>query len=373
MIIEPAIVSIGTSVPEHKVRQESFLSFMTSLYPDSREMRLKMRRILLGSGIETRHSVLGDFKIDTELPALFNSSNGLREMPGIRARMAEYEKHAFPLSAKAVEDALNKASWIRPSEITHLVTFSCTGMYAPGIDMQLIEHFGIPTSAERFNINFMGCYAAFNALKTAYHICRSQPEAKVLLSGVELCSLHFNNLQNDDQLVANSIFGDGSSAVIVTASGNIPISDRRALKLNSFHADFSSKAKQQMIWNVGDSAFDLRLSSQVPDSINTDIASLVDKLLEKEELTMNDIDHYAIHPGGVRILNACEKGLQISSEKNAHSYEVLKNFGNMSSVTVLFVLQKYLDSFKYEDIGKNVLSCAFGPGLTIESLIAKVI
>jgi predicted naringenin-chalcone synthase len=246
-------------------------------------------------------------------------------------------------------------------------------MYAPGIDIQLIEALGIPTSAERYNINFMGCYAAFNALKTAYHICRSQPEAKVLLSGVELCSLHFNNLQSDEQLVANSIFGDGSAAVIVTAAANLPISERRSLKLDGFHADFSSHAKQQMIWNVGDSAFDLRLSSQVPDSINSDIAALVDKLLDKEELSREHIDHYAIHPGGVRILQACEKGLKIDASKNENSYSVLKENGNMSSVTVLFVLQKYLDGFTNEDVGKNIMSCAFGPGLTIESLIAKVI
>ncbi len=373
MMHQPSVISIGTSVPEHKVRQDSFLDFMSSLYPDTRVNRLKMRKILLGSGIHTRHSVLGDFASDTGFPALFKRHETNPVMPGIRARMLEYEKHAFPLSLKAVDDAFDQVPWIRPSDITHVITFSCTGMYAPGIDIQLVEALGISSTVERYNINFMGCYAAFNAMKAAWHICRSKPDAKVLLSGVELCSIHFNNIESDEQLVANSIFGDGAAAMIMTSSENIPISERRSIAIESFHADFSASAKQLMLWNIGEHAFDLRLSPDVPDSITTEIPGQVAGLLDKNGIQLGHVDHFAIHPGGVKILQACEKGLGIDTARNAFSYEVLREHGNMSSVTVLFVLKKYLDHFGQKHCGEIILSCAFGPGLTTESMIAKVI
>lgn len=373
MLSIPSIVSIGTSVPEHKISQPAFLDFMRSLYPENRLTALKMRKILLGSGIDTRHSVLGDFDIHTSLPVLFRNRKEKVEMPGIRERMREYEQHAFPLSLKAVDDAFNRVPWLRPPDITHVVTFSCTGMYAPGIDIQLTEALGIATSAERYNINFMGCYAAFNALKAAWHICRSVPDAKVLVSGVELCSIHFNNIDSDEQLVANSIFADGSAAALVTASANIPLGDHVSFQLETFHSEFASAAASQMLWNIGSQSFDLRLSPDVPASISSEISGQISSLLNKNGIKISDIDLFAIHPGGVKILQACEKGLGIDAGKNENSYSVLRDNGNMSSVTVLFVLKKFLESLGTDDSGKKILSCAFGPGLTTESLIASVI
>lgn len=369
----PAIISIGTSVPEHKVSQEGFLEFMSSLYPDTRENRLKMRKILLGSGIANRHSVLCDFSSGNLTPVLFKQENGIRNVPGLKERMLEYEKHALPLSLKAVDDCFSKIGWINLSEITHVVTFSCTGMYAPGLDIEIIESTEIPTSAQRFNINFMGCYAAFNAIKTAWHICRADQSAKVLVAGVELCSLHFNNIASDQQLVANSIFSDGAAAMLITSSKNIPISENHSLLLKGFHADFSSKTKQQMVWNIGERAFDLRLSPDVPDSIFMEIKGMVDVLLRNEEVSMEDISRWAIHPGGVKILQACERALGISADQNNYSYQVLKNYGNMSSVTVVFVLNELMKELTQNDKGKKVMSCAFGPGLTVESMLAEII
>jgi predicted naringenin-chalcone synthase len=284
-----------------------------------------------------------------------------------------YQLHASGLCEKAVRECLVKLPSITLSSITHIITFSCTGMSAPGLDMQLVELLGLNRNVERTCINFMGCYAGINALKVANYIARSEPDAIVLLAGVELCTLHYQKNEKQDQVVANALFADGAAACIVSTKNLKSIKQSSSLSLQNFYAEFEPAGKDEMVWSIGDFGFDLRLSAFVPELIRKNIRSMMMKLLEKSGIHQDEIDYYAIHPGGLKILEACEHALQIPKIHNDISYEILRHYGNMSSVTIFFVLKEYLYSFKIEDAGKKLLACAFGPGLSMESMIAEVV
>jgi alpha-pyrone synthase len=368
---EPCIQSIGTAVPPHKIPQQVHHAILENANGMSRIEKLQLRKIYQGSGISYRHSVLSEFgHEDNPDNILFHPANHYPALP-VSHRMNLFEKHACELAEKAVTDCLDKLPVLKRSDITHIITFSCTGMSAPGLDIQLVERLNLERSVERTCINFMGCYAGINALKTAYHICRSQPDAVVLLAGVELCTLHYQKNDKQDQLVANAIFADGAAAAIVSMN-NYRNTESQGLSLQSFYAEFEPDGKDEMVWRIGDFGFDLRLSVYVPDLIKDSIDILMQKLFAKAEIKHEDISYYALHPGGMKILDACESGLKISKEQNEISYRVLREYGNMSSVTIFFVLNEYMKELGKEDAGKKILSCAFGPGLTMEAMIAEV-
>jgi predicted naringenin-chalcone synthase len=244
-------------------------------------------------------------------------------------------------------------------------------MYAPGLDIDIQERFSLSKSIERTCINFMGCYAGINALKTAHYIVRAQPDAVVLIAGVELCTLHYQKNHTQDQVIANAIFADGAAAAIVRNESNGE-NKSPALIMRKFYSEFEPAGIDEMAWKISDYGFDIRLSTYVPDLIRDNIEGLINKLFDHAGIEKNEIDLYAIHPGGVKILEACETALNIPQSANKFSYDVLNEYGNMSSVTVLFVLKKYLDSFSAKDKNKKILSCAFGPGLTMETMILDV-
>jgi alpha-pyrone synthase len=282
--------------------------------------------------------------------------------------MKAFEKNALSLSMIAIENCLENSD-IDKNEITHLITFSCTGMYAPGIDTEIIENLNLSKDIDRTCINFMGCYAAIVALKNAWHIARSKPQAVILIVGVELCSLHHSDSADPEQLIANAIFSDGASAVLLSAKPE----KKQILEVVDFYSVFAPDGKKDMTWRIGDISFELYLSSYVPKLLNKELEKLTEKLLEKVGIQKTDIHYYAIHPGGMAILKACEAALGIDSKQNECAYKVLNKFGNMSSVTVLFVLNELLGSIKKEDKDKNIISFAFGPGLTMESMLLKTV
>lgn len=369
--MNPHIVSIGTSVPANKFSQDQLCRFMESVLTLDRKERLIFKKIFSSSGIDTRHTVVTDFAKQKGEYSFFENTDTLEPAPQVSKRMQLYQQHALDLSIQAVNDCLSSLSFDK-KKITHLVTFSCTGMYAPGLDIDLVETLKLDPHVERTCINFMGCYAAFNALKSAYHIVRSEPGANVLLVGVELCSLHYINNSIQDQITANAIFADGASAVLVSADDELLKDSRTKLELKKFYSEFAYAGKDEMVWSIGDFGFTLRLSTYVPDMIRQGIKELTEKLFQRCGVSADDVSFYAIHPGGMKILQACEEALKITREHNSLSYDVLRNYGNMSSVTVLFVLKEYLDKLDAGDKGKNMLSCAFGPGLTMESMLLQV-
>jgi alpha-pyrone synthase len=359
------ITSIGTANPENKIRQSVIADFMSHAMGLNPEDERKLRALHRLSGIETRYSVLPDYGRTQHFEFY---PNGNEVFPTTKQRLALFQKHAVHLSVSSAEKCLSKLGDLRRSEITHLIVVSCTGMYAPGLDIDLVKALGLKSTIERTCINFMGCYAAFNAIKLANAFCDQHPHAKVLIVCTELCSIHFQRENTEDNLLANSLFGDGSAALLVEGNPRKGVS----LKPISFVCEIATQGEHDMAWTVGDFGFEMRLSSYVPDVIKNGIKKLTVSLLEKIGQEFSDISYFAIHPGGKKIVEAIETELGIAKEQNHFAYEVLRNHGNMSSPTVLFVLYEIVQSLHMADNGKKLLSFAFGPGLTMESTVLEI-
>ncbi|PWK28990.1 putative naringenin-chalcone synthase [Arcicella aurantiaca] len=356
------ITSIGTAVPENCFPQMQIAEFMASaLQMDEYDQR-KLKALYKTTKIAQRHSVLADYGKPYSAYQFYPQSPDLEPFPTISQRMIAYQKFALPLCLKAIEN-LN----IDTKGITHIVTVSCTGMYAPGLDIEIISALNLDTTIQRTAINFMGCYGAFNGLKMADTICKANPNAKVLVVCVELCTLHFQKKMEEDFLLSNALFADGAAAVLVESKGQ-----EKSLELHSFFCDLYFEGKQDMAWKVADFGFEMTLTSYIPKLVKLGIKSLIDRLLMNSGIANSAIDLYAMHPGGKAILEAIETALEITKEDNRYAYQVLRDYGNMSSCTVLFVLNEILKNTTEADKGKNILSGAFGPGLTLESMILRV-
>lgn len=361
------ITAIGTANPIHRFTQDTIADFMLRTMKLSDEERRKLKAIFRASGIAYRHSVLEDYGIQGDYP-FFSKVADKDEFPTTSDRAQKFQAEALALSVSAVNDLRKTHPSFLLKDVTHLVVISCTGMYAPGLDIDLVKALGLRTDVQRTAINFMGCYAAFNGLKVADAFCKSDPQAKVLVVCTELCSIHFQAPGTDDNLLANALFADGSAAVLVERES----SSETQLSLDSFHSDLSKTGTDDMAWKIGDFGFEMRLSSYVPEIIRGGIAALTQTLLNKINKGIHEINHFAIHPGGKKILDAIEEQLGITKEQNAAAYKVLRDFGNMSSATVLFVLKELVTQLTKKDEGSNVLSFAFGPGLTMESMVLHI-
>jgi predicted naringenin-chalcone synthase len=361
-----AIVSIGVANPQYKQNQQIMAEFIAaSLHLKPAEKKL-LKAVYRATGIEQRYSVLSDYSQPLgELKFFPNHPD--QSFPSTRERMNIYKEHALPLALQAIQTAMAALVNFDKSKITHLITVSCTGMYAPGIDIEIVQHLKLDASVKRTAIQFMGCYGAFNALKVADAICKAEPSAIVLVVCVELCTIHFQKSVTMDNLISNSIFADGAAAVLLQAQPSY----KKFFTLENFHSALLPQTQQAMAWDIGDQGFDLVLSSYVPEMIGSSIAAFVKQLLRQYGPAVPTLDFYAIHPGGMKILQACEQALQISKKQNAYAYQVLRSFGNMSSPTVLFVLKAIWDGLDALQHQKTILSCAFGPGLTCESMILK--
>jgi len=240
--------------------------------------------------------------------------------------------------------------------LTHLILVSCTGMVAPGVELQLMEKLGLGDDVERYCIHFMGCYAAFTGLKLADKIVRAEPEAKVLVVSVELCTLHFQKEYSDDNILANSLFGDGAAAALVMNS-------EKGLLINSYLSQVLREGERDMAWGIGDFGFEMKLSKYIPALLDKGITELKEAFEKKFRLSK--IQNFAIHPGGKQILQKVQEAFSLPPEINFHASEVLRQFGNMSSATILFVLDRMM---KDSNVEGEILSMGFGPGLTLETM-----
>ena len=359
------INDISTAVPEHQVSQTGILEFMVRCHNLDPGESGKLASLYKATGIRTRHSVLVDYKLQPEKFNFYPRNSDLEPFPGTAKRMEAYREFALPLALKAIK-GLDRDR--RLQQVSHLVVVSCTGMYAPGLDIEIIQSLGLPTSIKRTAINFMGCYAAFNALKIADAICSSDEKASVLIVCLELCTLHFQKEKTEINMLANSLFSDGCAALLVDPE---PVSDH-SLSMKSFYSDLALDAGSHMTWNIADKGFEMVLTPEVPETIRKGIKQLTENLFREMNMTHKDVDYYAIHPGGKKILEVIEEQLCIRKSENIHAYDVLRDFGNMSSPTILFVLKNLMKSLGPEDKGKHILSFAFGPGLTLESMVLKI-
>ena len=361
------ISAIGTATPQHRFEQNQILQFMTNAHQLNENGSARLKSLYELSGIEHRYSVLEDFGVEPGSYSFFGNEAGLTPFPSTLARGAIYEKYAKVVSQAAAEDLFSQLPDFDVKELTHLITVSCTGMYAPGLDIDIVIRLGLDKSIERTCINFMGCYGAFNSLKVADYICRAQPDAKVLIIDVELCTLHFQKESTLENWVSNSLFGDGAAAILVE--------DESARSLNTgflmktFYNELVTEAIENMAWRIGDTGFEMKLSSKIAKQISSKANAVTEKLLERAGLNLEDIQLLAVHPGGRRILEVCDEAFN-SSFCLQHSFNVLREFGNMSSASVLFVLKRILAEAK---AGQNLMSFAFGPGLTFESVVLQAI
>jgi len=360
--------------------------------------------------------VIEELTLDSEVaePQFFDAKTQRLLVPGTRVRNELYIEQATKLFVEAGRRALAACPGLDASEITHVVTVSCTGFYAPGPDYMLVRELGLAPSTQRYHLGFMGCYAAMPALRTAKQFVAADPDAVVLVVSAELCSLHLRTSSDPDTIVASSLFSDGAAAGIV--SSRPPVAGEKALNLDHFETVITPVGEGDMAWKIGDEGFEMVLSSYVPHIIDEHIEAALAPLLGRDEaltralaadvlaeagalaaeaqgrqgaqdggespgqvLTAASpgsplstaVAHWAIHPGGRSILDKTEAKLGLTEAQLLPSRETLRTNGNMSSATILFVMKAILDGEATAD-GDRVCAMAFGPGLTVESALMTV-
>ncbi len=356
------INKIGTATAPYKMMQKDVSSFMQNFYEISVDEKRKMALMYDRCGIETRYSAVPDYQLSFQKNELL-PKNKNEPFPSIDKRMELFFKVAPPMCVNAIKECLNQTDDLE--DITHLITVSCTGMAAPGLDLILMEQLNLPNNTHRTSVNFMGCYAVFHALKMANAFCAENEKHKVLVVSVELCTLHFQSNFSMDNVAANLLFADGAAATIVTSKPTYS----NAIELNSFYSQVVFSGKNDMAWHLSETGFLMTLSAFIPELIKTGIGNLLNGVLEQANLHKDNISNWAIHPGGRKIIETIQTELGLTNEDVAASFNTLKNYGNMSSATILFVLKR----MQQEARKGNVFACGFGPGLTLETLIANFV
>lgn len=361
------IQNIATVVPEQSYKQ-TFLRDRMKEYISDKEITQKIiHRIYSRSGIDKRHTVIRDFNANGD-PRFFFQQDGTMQTPSTGQRNAIYAEKGKQLFVETARRTLEENSSVEAGDITHIITVSCTGFFAPDPGFEIIKQLNLSPSTQRFHLGFMGCFAAFPAMKMAKSFCESLPDATVLVVCLELCSIHLQASEATDHLISASVFADGAAGMLITSQK--PSGSTYAL--SQFSTAIASESEKDMAWTIGDTGFDMVLSTYVPDIIESNLAESIQPLFDDYKLTPQQISHWALHPGGRAILDKVQKSFSLQAEKLTSSRKVLADFGNMSSATILFVLADLLQRPSTGDT-ESVLAMAFGPGLTIESGLLKKI
>ena len=334
---------------------------MQQVYCVSDVDRRKLRFLYQQCGIKQRYSVIPDYSKQLNEWKFYPQSENLEPFPSLEQRMTVYNKQAPRLSVDAIRDCLNHKH--DHKNITHLITVSCTGMSAPGLDLQIVEMMELNKNIFRTSINFMGCYAAIHAMKLADVICKAESNAQVLIVCTELCTLHFQREATMDNIASSLLFGDGSAAALIVSDNY----KDEGLTLDGFYSEVIPKGKRDMAWELSSTGFLMTLSGYIPDLIEEDFGGIVEKALLKQGVSIEHISDWCIHPGGKRILESIHKSLHFTNGQLQASYHVLEEVGNLSSATILFVMKKKMDEEKKID---KLFGAAFGPGLTVETFTA---
>lgn len=356
------IQHIETLTPEGAYSQEYASGKMQEWVDDERQRRL-IRALYRRSGIDKRHSVITSF--DKNLPGDFFplGSDGQRRELTTAERNQIYTRESKRLAVDLARQTIERCPGLDASEVTHVITVSCTGFCNPGPDYHIVNELGLSYATQRYNLGFMGCYAAFPGLRMARQFCEADPEAVVLVMCLELCTLHLQINGGEESMLANSLFADGAAAVIVSARQ--PQQDQSCYRFGAFHSGLIPSGIGDMAWTIGDHGFDISLSSYVPKIIGANIRDAVRPVLASRRFELEDITSWAVHPGGKAIVDKVAESLELDAEQVAASRKILRQYGNMSSATVLFVLQEILRQ-QDRPLQEDVCAMAFGPGLTVE-------
>jgi len=346
-----ALLGIGTATPEHTLCQ-SEASELAIRFNQNQISERAIRALYRRSGVKTRSSVLAD--VHGQLPCYDPGG----DVPTTAHRMHLFKEHAAALACKAVEKAIADAE-LTPSQITHLITVSCTGFLSPGIDYELIKHFGLSPDVSRTNVGFMGCHAAINAITIARSFAAQESSATVLVCCVELCTLHFDDQPDANGHVANALFGDGAAVLVIAQSNQDPI------EIKDTASRIIPDTSDLMSWTIADHGFRMHLSPTVPAVLSEVVPAWLDEWLGGFNLSIQEIPTWAIHPGGPRILGTLQSALELADDQTQISRDILAKQGNMSSTTLIFILEELIKL----DAPLPLIALAFGPGLAAEGLL----
>ncbi len=349
------ILSIGTANPAGRLSQAQSIALARALSPKSIPEGL-IEILHRRSGIQERGAAIIDPATGEQtLYQLGGPSGG----PSTAERLARYTQFASALAHRSSAIAFERAN-VAPSRITHIITASCTGFEAPGVDQLLVTSLNLKRNVSRTHIGFMGCHAAINCLAVARSIAAADASAVVLVCCVELSSLHMHFSDRPDQLVANALFADGAASAVVSRS-----SDTSLPEIHACSSWLFADSESSMSWKVGDHGFEMKLAQDVPDQLTRNVPHWLDTILDSCQLKRSDIQGWAIHPGGPKIVEGLAKVLSLPAAATEDSLSILRNHGNMSSATVLFILQDMMR----RDLPRPWVGMAFGPGLAAEAIV----
>lgn len=396
-----SILGLGTVTPEYGINQLEAAEMAKQLCCQTADQERLLAMLYRRSGVAFRHTVIlepsvhpnsqteqspvstqsidNDFESNTALldpspvclvpkttaqsfyqPALSEADRG----PTTDERMEFYERHVVDLGGRAAHQAM-ESSEQSIEGITHLITISCTGFCAPGLDVRLMHELGLNAETVRTHIGFMGCHGAINGLRVAKAYAEANPTACILMCAVELCSLHQQYGWSPDRIVSNALFADGAAAIVMKARSISVDSDD--WKVISTASTIVPDTTELMSWRIRDHGFVMTLSARVPDIIRKELRPWLTRWLGQSGLSIEDIGSWAVHPGGPRILQATTEAAGLAASQLRVSRDVLSEYGNMSSPTVLFILQR----LQQAHAARPCVMLAFGPGLTIEAALLR--
>ncbi|MEK3721336.1 type III polyketide synthase [Paenibacillus sp. FSL H8-0034] len=353
-----AILGIGTAVPEFRIDQADTAHRLAEALRDSPDSARWAKRIFKQCGVETRYTCEPNLLESADSCRYFPRGT-IQDAPSTRDRMQTYKRESVPLSLDAAHKALLDGN-IKTSDITHLFTVSCTGQFLPGLDTVLANQLGLAADVNRTPLNFLGCAAGLKAISLSRQVLLGNPSAKVLIVCVELCTLHIQPSSQREALFAASFFGDGASACIIGAPGP---DHKDVFQLDNGRSVLLPDCADEMVWEVGNYGFDLYLSPNIPKLIASLIPAEVEHLLDGKP----NPELWAIHPGGRGIVDSIQSLFKLTDEQTRPSRTILRDYGNVSSATLLFVLNEMKQELKSKGSGPaNGIALAFGPGLTAE-------
>lgn len=355
------LTGIGLATPPHSISRQSGAAMAKTLSCVEPDQHRTIDALYRRTRIDSRGSVLfGDQGNPEELREFYPPITAAGDGPTTECRSNRYAAEAPQLASSAAAEALDRAG-CRGRQVTHLVVVSCTGFSAPGVDVALIKRLGLPRTTQRIVVGFMGCHAAVNGLRAATAIADSDASAVVLVVSVELCSLHYQYGFDPDRIVSGALFADGAAGVVVRGDRDAGSGDP-AMRWIGSGSCLIDDSESEMTWRICNHGYEMTLSSRVPTLIEEQLPTYLSEFLGRHELTPADIGGWAVHPGGPRILSAVQTCMNLSDDQLATSHEVLKNHGNMSSATMLFIVQRFWQRGQ----AGPWLMLGFGPGLEIE-------
>ena len=363
------IIAIGTATPKHVATMEDRFQISQKMYRGTDKERRVLPKLYEKSRVQQRHSCILDSS-SGDLMKRQNLYESVEEQPDYKGpdtlkRMQAYQEHATVLAVQACQQALAQAN-LAADRITDLVTVSCSGFHAPGFDLDLIEQLPLNRFTSRTHVGFMGCHGGLNGLRAATAYTKANPAAAVLLCATELCTLHYQYEGGADQIVANALFADGAMALVGFPNSSIH-STETGWRVAASTSYVIPDSAEMMTWSIGNHGFEMTLSSALPQLIHDQIRPWLSQWLATHDLSIEEIRGWAVHPGGPRILAAFHEAVDLPADALRHSYNVLQNYGNMSSATVFFILQQMMQE-------ENHLPCValgFGPGITVEAALLK--